>query len=177
MAMPIPDLTPLSRSTVKPTVLFTTPPNYAARLSTLLALKGHAPLWCPTITTHSTPQSLSPHLSPHSLSLLSAIAFPSRASITSFSLAVRSLHKPLLSSHGPTFILAALGKDSELINALFISQFCSNSQRIQVLVPRTATPNSLAMSLGEGYGRKVLCPVPKVVGLDEPPPASRSGFP
>ncbi|XVF89228.1 hypothetical protein PTKIN_Ptkin19aG0113300 [Pterospermum kingtungense] len=169
MAAPIPNLTQLSTTTVKPTVLFTTPPNYAARLSTLLTRKGHAPLWCPTIATHPTPQSLCPHLSPHSLSLLSAIAFPSRASITSFSLAARFLPKPLLPSHGPTFILAALGKDSELIDTLFVSQFCSNSQRVQVLVPPTATPNSLALSLGEGYGRRVLCPVPKVVGLDEPP--------
>ncbi|XP_007012013.2 PREDICTED: uncharacterized protein LOC18587903 [Theobroma cacao] len=167
--MPIPNLTPLSSSTVKPTVIFTTPPNYAARLSNLLTLKGHTSLWCPTITTHPTPHSLSTHLSPHSLSLLSAITFPSRASITSFSLAALSLPKPLLPSHGPTFILAALGKDSELINTPFISQICSNLQRIKVLVPPTATPNSLALSLGKGYGRRVLCPVPKVVGLNEPP--------
>ncbi|XWS26290.1 hypothetical protein CRYUN_Cryun26dG0019200 [Craigia yunnanensis] len=169
MAVPSANLTPLSSSTVKPTVIFTTPPNYTTRLHSLLTLKGHTPLWCPTITTHPTPQSLSSHLSPHSLSLLSAITFPSRASITSFSLAALSFPKPLLPSHGPTFILAALGKDSELINTLFISQICSNSQRIKVLVPPTATPNSLALSLGEGYGRKVLCPVPKAVGLDEPP--------
>ncbi|XP_022752218.1 uncharacterized protein LOC111300902 [Durio zibethinus] len=168
MAVPITNLGPLS-STVKPTVAFTTPPNYAARLSSLLTLKGHIPFWCPTITTHPTPQSLSSYLSQYSLSLLSAIAFPSRASITSFSVAALSFPKPLLPSHGPTFILAALGKDSELINTLFISQICSNIQRIKVLVPPTATPNSLALSLGEGYGRKVLCPVPKVVGLDEPP--------
>ncbi|XVE97521.1 hypothetical protein REPUB_Repub03eG0026700 [Reevesia pubescens] len=169
MAMSSPNITPLSTTTMKPTVIFTTPPNYAARLSNLLTLKGHTPLWCPTITTHSTPQSLSTYLSPHSLSLFSAITFPSRASITSFSLAALSIPKPLLPSHGPTFILAALGKDSELLNTLFISQICSNLQRIKVLVPPTATPNNLALSLGEGYGRRVLCPVPKVVGLNEPP--------
>ncbi|OMO84406.1 Tetrapyrrole biosynthesis, uroporphyrinogen III synthase [Corchorus olitorius] len=169
--VPIPNLTPLSSSSsaVKPVVIFTTPPNYAARLSDLLTLKGHTPLWCPTITTHSTPQSLTPHLSPHSISLLSAIAFPSRASITSFSLAAVSLPRPLLPSHGSTLILAALGKDSELIDTQFMSQICSNLQRIKVLVPPTATPNSLALSLGEGYGRRVLCPVPKVVGINEPP--------
>ncbi|KAK8602535.1 hypothetical protein V6N13_057838 [Hibiscus sabdariffa] len=169
MAVPIPSLTTLSTATVKPTVIFTTPPNYAARLSSLLTLKGHNPLWCPTITTSPTPQLLFPHLSPPFLSLFSAVAFPSRASITSFSLAATSLPKPLLPSQGPTFILAALGKDSELIDTPFVSQICSNSQRIKVIVPPIATPNSLALSLGEGYGRKVLCSVPKVVGLNEPP--------
>ncbi|XP_039017078.1 uncharacterized protein LOC120147902 [Hibiscus syriacus] len=169
MAVPILNLTTLSTATVKRTVIFTTPTNYAARLSDLLTLKGHNPLWCPTITTSPTPQSLFPYLSPSSLSLFSAVAFPSRASITSFSLAATSLPKPLLPSHGPTLILAALGKDSELIDTPFISQICSNLQRIKILVPPIATPNSLALSLGQGYGRKVLCPVPKVVGLNEPP--------
>ncbi|GMJ07688.1 hypothetical protein HRI_004438000 [Hibiscus trionum] len=169
MAVPIPNLTTLSTATVKPTVIFTTPPNYAARLSDLLTLKGHNPLWCPTITTSPTPQSLFLHLSPSSLSLFSAVAFPSRASITSFSLAATSLRKPLLPSHGPTFILAALGKDSELIDTPFISQICSNLQRIKIIVPPVATPSSLALSLGEGCSRKVLCPVPKVIGLNEPP--------
>ncbi|KAH1056679.1 hypothetical protein J1N35_034744 [Gossypium stocksii] len=169
MAVPIPNLTALSSTTVKPAVIFTTPPNYASRLYDLLALKGHNPLWCPTITTSPTPQSLIPHLSPPSLSHFSAVAFPSRASIASFSVAADSLPKPLLPSHGPTFTLAALGKDSELIDTPFISQICSNSQRVKLLVPPTATPNCLALSLGEGYGRKVLCPVPKVVGLNEPP--------
>ncbi|PIA29337.1 hypothetical protein AQUCO_06000002v1 [Aquilegia coerulea] len=46
---------------------------------------------------------------------------------------------------------------------------CVNYNRIRVLVPSIATPLSLVESLGFGFGRKVLCPVPIVIGLDEPP--------
>ncbi|GLT55438.1 hypothetical protein SLA2020_285580 [Shorea laevis] len=161
-------LPPTTAAVRKPTVVFTTPANYATRLSNLLTLRGHTPLWCPTITTDPTPHALSSHLLPHALSLLSAIAFPSRTSITSFSLAALPLKKPLLPPEGDTFILAALGKDAELIDGVFISQICSNFQRIKVLVPPIATPSGLARSLGEGGGRRVLCPVPRVVGLEEP---------
>lgn len=36
-------------------------------------------------------------------------------------------------------------------------------------MPATATPSGLVAVLGAGDGRKVLCPVPLVVGLEEPP--------
>lgn len=150
-------------------VVFTTPANYASRLSNLLILKGHTPLWCPTITTDPTPHALTPYISPQSISLLSAVAFPSRASINSFSLAAQSLQNPLLPSEGETFILAALGKDADLIDSEFVSRICSNSQRIEVLIPPIATPSALVKSLGEGHGRRILCPVPLVVELEEPP--------
>lgn len=42
-------------------------------------------------------------------------------------------------------------------------------ERIRVLVPPVATPSGLVESLGIGGGRRVLCPVPAVVELEEPP--------
>ncbi|CAJ1975572.1 unnamed protein product [Sphenostylis stenocarpa] len=152
-----------------PTVAFTTPPNYAARLSNLLTLSAYTPLWCPTLLIQPTPSTLTSFLSPHSLHLFSAIAFTSRTAIQAFLQAATPLSHPPLPPQGPTFTLAALGKDADLIDAHFLSAFCSNSDRLCVLVPPTATPSALAAALGDGCGRKVLCPVPRVVGVEEPP--------
>ncbi|KAK7281491.1 hypothetical protein RIF29_09541 [Crotalaria pallida] len=163
---------PVTSATIphhNPTVAFTTPPNYATRLSHLLTLNSYNPLWCPTLTIQPTPSSLTPYLSPHSLDPFSAIAFTSRTAIQSFSDAASDLPQPPLSSVGPTFTLAALGKDSELLDQQFVSRISANSGRVRVLVPPTATPSSLVSSLGTGDGRMVLSPVPRVVGLDEPP--------
>ncbi|WVZ20412.1 hypothetical protein V8G54_007734 [Vigna mungo] len=153
----------------KPTVAFTTPPNYAARLSNLLSIGGYTPLWCPTLCIQPLPSNLAPFLSPHSLRPFSAIAFTSRTAIQALLQAATSLSHPPLPPEGPTFTLAALGKDADLIDAQFLSAFCSNSNRLCVLVPPTATPTSLATALGDGRGRRVLCPVPRVIGVNEPP--------
>ncbi|RYR20913.1 hypothetical protein HN51_035691 [Arachis hypogaea] len=152
-----------------PIVAFTTPPNYAERLSHLLTVNAYSPLWCPTLTIQPTPSSFAPYLSSHSLQPFSAIAFTSRTAIQAFHTAAAALRIPPLSHSGHPFIVAALGKDTELIDAEFLSRICSNSERIRVLVPPTATPSSLAAALGPGGGRRVLCPVPLVVGLEEPP--------
>nr|POE95932.1 hypothetical protein CFP56_55523 [Quercus suber] len=166
---PLSPTTAATTTRSNPNVAFTTPPNYAARLSNLLTLKGFNPLWCPTLVTHPTPHSLKPYLSPPpTLESFSAIAFTSRAAITSLSTATADFAEPLLSPHGQTFILAALGKDSELIVQDFIAKFCQNPNRIRVLVPPIATPSGLVHALGLGLGRRVLCLVPTVVGLDEP---------
>ncbi|KAJ4846791.1 hypothetical protein Tsubulata_014105 [Turnera subulata] len=165
-------------TTASPAVAFTTPPNYAARLSHFLALKSLTPLWCPTITTQTTPEtlsSLSLHLSPPSLSLLSAIAFPSRTAISALSAALSS-STHLLPPRDDIFILAALGKDAELLDRNFLLKFCGGGDdgncidsRVRILVPEVASPSGLVKALGDGRGRKVLCPVPRVVGLEEPP--------
>jgi len=152
-----------------PTVAFTTPPNYAARLSNLLSLSGYTPLWCPTLLIQPLPSTLAPFLSPHSLRPFSAIAFTSRTAIQALLQAATSLSHPPLPPEGPTFTLAALGKDADLIDAQFLSAFCTNSNRLCVLVPPTATPTALAAALGDGRGRRVLCPVPRVIGVNEPP--------
>ncbi|EEF38872.1 uncharacterized protein LOC8262845 [Ricinus communis] len=159
-------------TTAKPTVAFTTPQNYASRLSHLLTLKSLTPLWCPTIITQPTPQTLSSlalHLAPHSISPISAILFPSRTAITAFSKAICSLATPLLHPSHDAMIIGALGKDAELIDSAFLLNICSSINRIRALVPQTATPSGLVQSLGAGGGRRVLCLVPKIVGLKEPP--------
>ncbi|TKY73076.1 uroporphyrinogen-III synthase [Spatholobus suberectus] len=152
-----------------PTIAFTTPPNYAARLSHLLTLNAYTPLWCPTLLIQPTPSTLTPYLSPHSLHPFSAIAFTSRTAIQVFLQAAAPLSEPPLPPSGPAFTLAALGKDSELLDHDFVLRLCSNPQRFRVLVPPTATPSALAAALGDGGGRRVLCPVPLVVGVEEPP--------
>lgn len=152
-----------------PTVAFTTPPNYAARLSHILSLNAFKPLWCPTLIIQPTPFTLTPYLSPHSLDPFSALAFTSRTAIQAFLHATDPLPQSPLSPSGPTFTVAALGKDSELLDRDFLSRICASPERVKVLVPPTATPSALAAALGDGGGRKVLCPVPLVVGLEEPP--------
>uniref|UniRef100_A0A5B7CAB7 Tetrapyrrole biosynthesis uroporphyrinogen III synthase domain-containing protein n=1 Tax=Davidia involucrata TaxID=16924 RepID=A0A5B7CAB7_DAVIN len=162
-------------------VAFTTPQNYAGRLSQLLQLKGWKPLWCPTVvveTTSQTTASIQKYLSnPNNdddeqkppLEDFSAIAFTSRTGISAFSEALADVKKPQLAPSGETFTISALGKDSECLDDAFISRICNNPERIRVLVPPVATPTGLVESLGLGRGRRVLCPVPLVIGLEEPP--------
>uniref|UniRef100_A0A251SB16 Putative tetrapyrrole biosynthesis, uroporphyrinogen III synthase n=1 Tax=Helianthus annuus TaxID=4232 RepID=A0A251SB16_HELAN len=47
--------------------------------------------------------------------------------------------------------------------------YWSLSVRLRVLSPRISTPAGLVEELGLGGGRRVLCPVPVVVELEEPP--------
>lgn len=159
-------------------IAFTTPQNYAGRLSELIQLKGWTPLWCPTLIVESTKQTIScihhylNFTSNEPYSLLedfSALAFTSRTGITAFSEAL-SINSALpLTPHGEILTIAALGKDAELLDQDFIGKMCENPERIRILVPPIATPSGLVDALGLGQGRKVLCPVPLVIGLDEPP--------
>ncbi|CAA2982708.1 Uroporphyrinogen III synthase UROS HEM4 [Olea europaea subsp. europaea] len=158
-------------------VAFTTPKNYAGRLSHLINSKGWAPLWCPTVIVESTSQTIASiqhcfslkngQISP--LEEFSAIAFTSRTGITAFSEALAEIKTPPLPPHGESFILSALGKDSELLDESFINKLCENPGRIRVLVPPVATPTAMVESIGLGQGKKLLCPVPLVIGLEEPP--------
>lgn len=152
------------------TVAFTTPENYAARLSLLLRRRSWTPLWCPTVVvepTAATNAALRIHIS--RLHDFSAVAFTSRAGISAFDSAVSAAQSPPLSSSGEDFILSALGKDAELLDPDFVSKICPNSDRVKLVVPPNPTPRGLAESLGPGLGRKVFCPVPLVLGLEEPP--------
>lgn len=155
-------------------VAFTTPQNYAGRLSHLIHLNGWTPLWCPTVTVETTPLTINTvqhFLLPPNPSLrdFSAVAFTSRTGIAAFAEALAGIETPPLTPTGETFTISALGKDSELLNESFIGRLCENPGRIRVLVPPVATPSGLVEALGLGLGRKVLCPVPVVIGLKEPP--------
>lgn len=169
-----PPIIPSSPSATTRLIAFTTPQNYAERLSHLIHLKGWAPLWCPTLAVEPTPQTISSiqhyFLSPNPpLRHFSAVAFTSRTGIAAFAEALAGIDKPPLALDEETFILAALGKDSELLGESFIAKLCENPRRIRVLVPPIATPSGLVESLGMGQGKKVLCPAPLVIGLEEPP--------
>ncbi|KAK6127538.1 hypothetical protein DH2020_038741 [Rehmannia glutinosa] len=124
-----PPLSPATR-----VIAFTTPQNYAGRLSDIIHLKGWTPLWCPTITVEPTPQTISSiqhyFLSPNPpLHHFSAVAFTSRSGITAVAEALAGITTP----------------------------------------PLPATPTGLVEILGLGMGKMVLCPVPVVIGLEEPP--------
>ncbi|KAG6401109.1 hypothetical protein SASPL_137954 [Salvia splendens] len=155
-------------------IAFTTPQNYAVRLSRLIQLNGWTPLWCPTVTVDPTPATISAlqhfFLSPNfPLRHFSALAFTSRTGIAAFSQALAGIDAPPLSPIGEILTISALGKDSELLDSHFIGRLCENPRRIRVLVPQLATPSGMVEALGLGLGRKVLCPVPVVIGLTEPP--------
>nr|GME11749.1 Uroporphyrinogen III synthase UROS/HEM4 [Ipomoea batatas] len=168
--------TPHSSQSKNRVIAFTTPQNYASRLSDLIHLKGWTPLWCPTVIVEPTPQTISSirsHISPNPNPLLedfSAIAFTSRTGISAFSEALSSIGTYPLTPTGEILVISALGKDLELLDESFISRICENPGRIRVVAPRIATPTGLVEALGDGEGKKkVLCPVPLVVGLEEPP--------
>lgn len=150
------------------TVAFTTPENYATRLSLLIHRRNWNPLWCPSVIvepTAATHNILIRHLA--RLDDFSAIAFTSRSGISAFASALSATSSPPLS--GEDFIVSALGKDAELLTREFLSRLNPNSDRVRVLVPPNATPSGLVESLGPGLDRNILCPVPLVVGLEEPP--------
>ncbi|CAN4081786.1 unnamed protein product [Withania somnifera] len=168
---PIPSPENSSRNCV---IAFTTPQNYAARLSELIQLKGWTPLWCPTVIVESTQQTISSihhYLNYPAVFLeeFSALAFTSRTGISAFSEALSINPTPPLAPNGEILTVSALGKDAELLDQDFIGKMCGNPERIRILVPPIATPSGLVETLGLGLGRKVLCPVPLVIGLEEPP--------
>ncbi|XP_021722352.1 uncharacterized protein LOC110689808 [Chenopodium quinoa] len=155
-----------SQLTPTRTVAFTTPENnYASRLALLLHRHNFTPLSCPTVIvgpTTATTTSLRHHISLH----FSAVTFTSRAGITAFFTALSHSPPPLPADQD--FIISALGKDAELLTPDFISSLSPNSDNIRIILPSNPTPSGLVDSLGPGLGRKVLCPVPLVLGLEEP---------
>ncbi|KAJ0987146.1 hypothetical protein J5N97_005502 [Dioscorea zingiberensis] len=156
-------------------IAFTTPLSYAPRLSGLLELAGAEGLAVPTVVVGPTPRTLdaiSPFFLPGALDPFTAIAFTSRAGISAAAAALSSLSAVALplSDLGDPFTVAALGRDAELLHeSRLLSKLCRNPGRINVLVPEIASPAGLVESLGDGIGRRVLCPVPDVVDLEEPP--------
>uniref|UniRef100_A0A0D9XF68 Uncharacterized protein n=1 Tax=Leersia perrieri TaxID=77586 RepID=A0A0D9XF68_9ORYZ len=172
-------------------VAFTTPQTdaavgggggYGGRLHAALLRRGARPLPVPTIAIrpHDDPDLLRRFVTPGALDPFAAVAFTSRSGISAFSLALHSSpqspgkHHPLSSSASASasaipFTVAALGSDADLLDAEFLSRLGGGGGRVKVLVPDVATPAGLVEAMGIGSGRRVLCPVPEVVGLREPP--------
>ncbi|KAG2644331.1 uncharacterized protein LOC120683454 [Panicum virgatum] len=163
-------------------VAFTTPQTggggaYGGRLGALLRQRGARPVPVPTVAVQPHgPDRLSPFLLPGALDPFAAIAFTSRSGISAFARALPTSHRPLsgsgsgASASALPFTVAALGSDADLLDRAFLSRLCGDAgTRVAVLVPDVATPAGLVEALGPGSGRRVLCPVPDVVGLREPP--------
>jgi len=127
----------------------------------------------PTIAVHPhDPDRLRPFLLPGALDPFAALAFTSRSGISAFARALSSSsHHPLADASALPFTVAALGSDADLLDHAFLSRLCGAAAgtRVSVLVPDVPTPAGLVEALGRGSGRRVLCPVPDVVGLREPP--------
>ncbi|PUZ71325.1 hypothetical protein GQ55_2G305100 [Panicum hallii var. hallii] len=159
-------------------VAFTTPQSggggaYGGRLGAILRQRGARPVPVPTVAVQPhDPDRLRPFLLPGALDPFAAIAFTSRSGISAFARALPSSHHPLSGSGASAlpFTVAALGSDADLLDRAFLSRLCGDAgTRVAVLVPDVATPAGLVEALGPGSGRRVLCPVPDVVGLREPP--------
>ncbi|KAG1371201.1 putative Uroporphyrinogen-III synthase [Cocos nucifera] len=66
-------------------------------------------------------------------------------------------------------MVPALDKDAELLHeGGFLSRLCWNTSRIKVLVPEITSPAGLVVALGDWLGKRVLCPMPTVVDMEEP---------
>ncbi|KAF8694876.1 hypothetical protein HU200_037976 [Digitaria exilis] len=159
-------------------VAFTTPQTggggaYGGRLGSLLRQRGARPVPVPTIAVEPhDPDRLRPFLLPGALDHFAALAFTSRSGISAFARALPSSHRPLSDASAFPFTIAALGSDADLLDRAFLSRLCggdAGATRVTVLVPEVPTPAGLVEALGRGSGRRVLCPVPDVVGLREPP--------
>ncbi|CAA7409473.1 unnamed protein product [Spirodela intermedia] len=160
-------------------IAFTAPPVHGARLAELLQVRGAEPLPIPTVFVESTPSTIAAlrrylpgggRGAAEALESFSALAFTSRVGISAFAAALSGASEPPLADSGESFTVGALGKDAELLHHDgFLSKLCRNPHRIRVLVPEIASPDGLVAALGEGSGKKILCPVPAVVGLAEPP--------
>ncbi|KAJ1290232.1 hypothetical protein BS78_02G227100 [Paspalum vaginatum] len=164
-------------------VAFTTPQTggggaYGGRLGALLRQRCARPVPVPTIAVHPhDPDRLRPFLLPGALDPFAALAFTSRSGISAFARALPPSHHhhPPLSPGASAlpFTVAALGSDADLLDRAFLSRLCGGgdvgARRVSVLVPDVPTPAGLVEALGRGSGRRVLCPVPDVVGLREPP--------
>eukprot|EP00250_Pteridium_aquilinum_P027080 c34154_g1_i1 orf=86-985(+) len=160
------------------TVGFTSPSLYASRLQHLLQQEGAFPRSCPSISVESTPQTRESvrnclcRRPPPSSTPFSAIAFTSRTGIRAVAEVLQENlgdgDRNPLASHlfGDGFFVAALGRDAELLQELDI--FGESRDHVRVMVPSIATPQAMVEELGDGHGRRILCPVPIVEGLEEP---------
>ncbi|KAG6544800.1 hypothetical protein Mapa_013489 [Marchantia paleacea] len=125
--------------------------------------EGVEALWCPTIVTECTDETRAEVVSVVEQTYeqsVHGVAFTSQTGIKAFSDALQGRKL-----HGDSFFVAAMGRDGDYLNELNII----DQENFKVLNPATPTPSGLVEALGEGKGRRILCPVPLVVNLEEPP--------
>ncbi|KAI5078143.1 hypothetical protein GOP47_0007967 [Adiantum capillus-veneris] len=158
-------------------VAFTSPSLYASRLQRLLLQEGAITLSCPSIFVEATPQNreaLQNCLCRSSPLPFSGIAFTSRAGIKAVAEVLSRLFAEEDNGNPSAsrvledgFFVSALGRDAELL--LELDMFGASRECVRVIVPSIATPQAMVEEIGDGYGRRILCPVPHVEGLEEPP--------
>ncbi|CAB9499477.1 Uroporphyrinogen-III synthase [Seminavis robusta] len=153
------------------TVLTTAPPAYAPRLHCHLINAGAKVVPCPTIETLAlcSDQDISElKQAVNDIQSYNYVAFTSRRGIQAlFQHDQRGVLKEAFSKQTPCVI--ALGADAEALVANH------GVEPGSVLVPETPTPQGIVDLLKQKHYQaqettkiRVLCPVPKVVGLTEP---------
>lgn len=152
-------------------VLVTAPRPYAARLLAPLATAQCRPVHMPCISTTPLLPGDRDQLDNAILRLsdYSLVAFTSRVAISSFSSALRAVVSDdaaaaqlALKASGIT--IAALGADAQAVR--------DQLHVLPDIIPVTATPDALADLLAADptwHGKSILCPVPRVTGMAEPP--------
>ena len=140
-------------------ILFTTPRNYAAKLSRLLVLRGALPVWMPTIVIESMQDYHEFDQAIKNLSDYNWIAFTSRNGIEAFfdRLEALSLDRGVLKNTK----LCALGNDAKALQEKGVTVN---------LVPPVATTRGIVEELEKRDVKsgRILLPVPEVVGMEEP---------
>ncbi|KAH7429806.1 hypothetical protein KP509_09G067100 [Ceratopteris richardii] len=163
-------------------VAFTSPSQYASRLQRFLEEEGAFAISCPSISVRTTPENLEAvkNCFRRSSTLYSypysGIAFTSRSGIRAVADVLSANENSTTEVKGNScpsqifedgFFVSALGKDAELLYELDL--FGVRTRKVRVIVPSIATPQAMVDELGDGRGRCILCPVPLVQGLEEPP--------
>ncbi|MDZ8050079.1 MAG: uroporphyrinogen-III synthase [Aulosira sp. ZfuVER01] len=141
-------------------ILVTAPRTYASRLSEEIIIKGGLPLLMPTIETTLLTDYAELDIVLKQINKFDWIAFTSRNGITAFFQRLNVLGIP--TSALENCQLCAIGKDAELLLSL-----CGRVN----LIPKESSPAGIVAELSQIPDisqKKVLVPVPLVVGIPEP---------
>jgi uroporphyrinogen-III synthase len=141
-------------------ILVTAPRTYAARLSEQLINQGALPILMPTIETCVLENFAQLDIALQQIDTFDWIAFTSRNGIDAFFQRLESLglnHRVLKNCR-----LSAIGKDAERLAAFGVEVD---------LIPQQPSPQGMIAELAQIpniQGKKILVPVPEVVGVPEP---------
>lgn len=156
-----------ARTLDSPKVLVTAPPSYAKRLRSFLEERGARVVSCPAVHTELLSRRDAKRLRRELLNgEYDYVAFTSRRGVEGAMRACGPRLGRRFARGRPTAI--ALGADADALGSYGVP-------RDRVLVPSKASPAGVVSLLRQRVPRKeratttVLCPVPHIVGLSEPP--------
>jgi uroporphyrinogen-III synthase len=140
-------------------IFFPTPRNYAGLLTRLLVERGARPIWAPTIEIYPVDDYSELDAILKDLKGWQWIAFTSTNGVEAVAQRLKALGKPV--DEMKKCKLAAFAADAKALEALGIKAD---------LMPRQGDPQGMIDDLkAMGVkGHKVLVPVPRVVGVEEP---------